>query len=82
MKAFIRNAETTFRHPEDMAKILAYLNERGKLQVSAKTIEELYSDFSEEKYCAGWMGVPDTSEDGDFPYLLEDFADWLSEIDI
>ena len=82
MKAFVKNTEASFRHPEDMAKILAYPNERGKLQVSGKIVEKLYSDFSEEKYCAGWMGIPDGSGDEDFPYLLEDFAEWLSEIDI
>lgn len=82
MKAFIRNTETNFRYPEDMAKILAYLNEHGKLQVSEKTVEKLYFDFSEDRYCASWMGIPDNSYDEDFPNLLEEFADWLSEIDI
>lgn len=82
MKAFIKNTETKFRYPEQMAKILAYLNEHGKLQISEQTVEKLYFDFSEDRYCASWMGIPDKAPDEDFPNLLEEFADWLSEIDI
>lgn len=85
MKAFIKNdkKDFKFRYPDQMEKILAYLNENGKLQISERTVEKLYRDFSEEKYSASWMTIADdSSENNDFPDLLEDFADYLSEIDI
>ena len=71
MKAFERKKVFSFRYPDEMEKILNYLNTVGKIFVSPKKIEELYEDFSEEKYCASWMGVNDE--------LLEQFADWLED---
>lgn len=69
---------STFRHPEDMSKIISYLSEHGEIQVSTKTIERLYEDFSEDSYCAGWMSL-----DGDFPsVVLVNFAGYLESIEI
>lgn len=74
MKVYTKNNDSGYRHPEDMKKILDYLGEHGILHVSGSTIERLYSDFSESEYCAGWMGVDDD--------LLEQFSDWLDEIEL
>lgn len=74
MRAYVPFDRSEFRYPEDMRKILAYLNEHGILQIQPNTVEELYGDFSESVYCAGWMGVDDR--------MLEAFADWLSEYEI
>ena len=74
MRAYTPFDRSEFRYPEDMRKILAYLNEHGILQIQPNTVEELYGDFSESVYCAGWMGVDDR--------MLEEFADWLSEYEI
>jgi hypothetical protein len=73
MKAYERN-ESKFNHPEDMKLILDYLNAHGRILVKESTIEELYYDFSDEKYCACWMGVNDR--------MLEEFEDWLCDIEI
>lgn len=62
-----------FTYPEDMKKILDYLNERGKILVSEKTIENLWYDFSDE-YCASWLCA---HED-----WLERFEEWLTNIEI
>jgi hypothetical protein len=58
-----------YLYPEDMKMILNYLNEHGKILVSDSDIEDLYCDFSDEKYCASWMGVNEQ--------MLEEFEDWL-----
>ena len=70
MKAFEFNLEFNPMYPEDMYKIIAYLERRGKLNVNYNKLEDLYADFSDEKYCAGWMAVNDD--------LLMRFAKWLS----
>lgn len=73
MKVFERNKTFTFRYPDEMEKILNYLNTIGKIFVSPEKIEDLYEYFSDEKYCASWMTVNDK--------LLEQFADWLEGFD-
>lgn len=74
MKVYTKNKAGGYRYPEDMKRILDYLSEHGTLHVSGSTVEEMYGDFSEDRYCAGWMSVDDD--------LLEEFADWLDEIDL
>ena len=73
MKAYMRN-ENKFTFPEDMKLILNYLNAHGKILVSDSIIEDLYYDFSDEKYCAGWMYVDDQ--------MLKEFEEWLNELEI
>lgn len=74
MKVYIKNTNPVYDYPEEMVKILDYLNAHGKLQVSGETVERLYRDFSDDIYCAGWMGVNDQ--------CLGEFADWLAKIDL
>jgi hypothetical protein len=74
MKVFEPFERPQYAYPEDMEKILNYLNEHGKINVKNSIIEDFYYDFSEECYCAGWMSISD--------YILEEFADWLSEKDL
>ena len=57
-----------------MERILDYLNEHGTVLVKPLTIEKLYYEFSEDRYCAQWMCVNDN--------LLEEFSNWLDEYDI
>lgn len=73
MKVYERN-ESCFTYPDEMERILAYLNERGKINVKASTIENLYYDFSDERYCATWMCIDEN--------LLAEFEEWLTDIDI
>lgn len=74
MRAYVLYEPVKFSYPEDMAKIMDYLQHRGKLNVQPKTVENYYFDFSEEKYSAGWIGVN--------LLTLEEFAEWLSEQEI
>lgn len=70
MRVYERNPELEYAYPEDMKRILDYLNERGKILVKELVIERLYSDFSHEVYSASWMSVSESS--------LERFEDWLA----
>ena len=60
-----------YQYPEDMATIIAYLRCHGQIHVPFKKIDELYHNFSEEEYCAGWMHV---DED-----ILKEFEQWLDK---
>lgn len=56
MKAYEPN-KTQFQFWVDMEMILNYLNANGKLNITPKRVEELYEAYSEDVWCAGWMGV-------------------------
>ena len=73
MKAYEPH-KTQFEFWVDMEMILNYLNANGKLNITPERVEELYEGYSEDVWCASWMGV---SEE-----ILEDFANWLSEIEV
>ena len=74
MRAYIPNKKSEFEFPEDMEKILNYLNTNGKLMVDERRVESLYEGYSEDRWCAGWIAV---NED-----RLEEFAEWLSNIEV
>lgn len=74
MKIYIKNSSACYDYPSDMEQILDFLNKNGKLLCSEETVENMYREFSEDRYCAGWMGVDEDR--------LVEFADWLAEIDI
>lgn len=65
---------TDFIYPDEMAKIMNYLNERGCVFVSGKTIEDLYFRFSGSRYSASWMRVCDER--------LEEFEEFLLSYDL
>lgn len=73
MKVYERNEVNNFRYPEEMKRILDYLNKHGNILVKDSVIESLYYEFSDERYCAGWMGVDEQ--------MLEEFEDWLNDYD-
>ena len=73
MRVFEKHASQDFDYPDDMKRILDYLNEHGTVLVKPLTIEKLYYDFSRDRY-AVWLYVDDD--------VLEEFADWLDELDI
>lgn len=73
MKVYERN-DVKFTYPNEMRLILDYLNAHGKILVKDSTIEDLYYDFSDERYCAGWMCVDEQ--------ILEEFEDWLNELEL
>lgn len=59
-------------HPEDMRRIMDYLNERGKVLVSVRAVEGAYYVYSEKRAC-GWRIVDDES--------LADFEEWLASLE-
>ena len=71
MKVWERKIEPNYVYPDEMEKILSYLNQYGTILVNGQTIEKLYREFSNERYCASWMRVDDD--------ILEQFTDWLEE---
>lgn len=76
MKVYKLNRQidwSKFNHPEDMQKIMKYLEDHGEILVSASTIEVFYYDYS-ESVCCGWRTVDETS--------LAEFAEWLDEYDM
>lgn len=73
MRAYSKYEPAEFAHPEDMQRILAYLREHGKLNVSGATVESLYREFS-GTYAAGWLFATDEN--------LQEFADWLNGIEL
>lgn len=74
MKVFVKTVAYEFDYPEDMEKIINYLENRGKLNVNYKTLQSLYYDFSDDKYCAQWMSVDDQ--------MLKEFMNYLESTDI
>lgn len=73
MKAYIQN-KSEFEYPEDMERILAYLERHGTLNISNREVERLYREYSENSWCAGWVEATDRKIAG--------FAKWLSEVDV
>lgn len=77
MKVYTKYENPSYDYPDQMELILAYLQANGELHVSGKTIEKLYREFSDRRYAAGWMSI-----DEDDPWLLEEFANWLEDINL
>lgn len=73
MRVYERKIKFDYDYPEDMKLILDYLNEHGDILVGELVIESLYRNFSNEKYCAGWMSVKEQT--------LEEFEGWLQNYD-
>ena len=57
------------QYPEDVKKIREYLEKIGTLEATDVEIDDYWGLYSEDMFCAVWMGV---NED-----LLGKFADWL-----
>ena len=74
MKPFVRNKEYIFTYPDEMKKIISFLESIGTININYDTLERLYYDFSEECYSASWITV---NED-----ILKEFARWLEDVDI
>lgn len=73
MKNYVydRRKDEDYEFPKDMEKILGYLRDNGNRQVTGKTVERLYREFS-HKRGAGWLSPCDP--------LIKEFADWLDEL--
>ena len=74
MKIYIKSSTIRFDYPEEMEAILNFLNEHGHILCTEETVQRMYREFSDEKYCAGWRCVDEE--------VLEEFADWLAEQEI
>ena len=74
MRVYEKHSSQDFDYPDEMKRILDYLNEHGTILVKPLTIEKLYYEFSEDSYCARWLRVDDN--------VLEEFSNWLDNYDI
>ena len=76
-ESFVCDAD--FQHPEDMKAIMDYLNAHGRVKCTSSRIEDLYYDFSDEEYFAGWMDIVSSSgQIGELGQnLLKEFERWL-----
>ena len=74
MRVYEKHESKDFDYPDDMKRILDYLNEHGTHLVKPLTIEKLYHTFSQDIYLTSWLYVNDN--------VLEEFADWLDKYDI
>ena len=62
-----------FEYPEDVVKILKYLNSHGAVMCTETTVVNMYRQFSDECYDAQWLNPDDD--------ILEHFSNWLAEYD-
>ena len=67
------NKKLKFNHPEDMRKIIEYLEATGKINIDYKFLEDLYYDYSDSVAC-GWRCVDDIS--------LKEFSEYLSRVEL
>ena len=77
MKVFVRKNDYQDVSPsyrEDVRKIVQYLETVGTVYVRPRTVEDLYSRYSNEEYCAGWLAFDDE--------ILEGFSRWLEAIEL
>ena len=73
MRVYEKHLSQDFDYPDEMERILDYLNEHGTVLVKPLTIEKLNYEFSEDRYCAKWMCVNDD--------VLEELSNRLGEYD-
>ena len=74
MRVYEQHSSQDFDYPDEMKRILDYLNEHGTVLVKPLTVEKLYYEFSEDRYRARWLRVDDN--------VLEEFSNWLDNYDI
>lgn len=60
-----------FQYPDEMWKIIRYLEQWGKINVDYMKLEKLYEDFSYDVYYAQWMMVSDKTLKGFTKYLTD-----------
>ena len=65
---FERLNYSRFDYPEDMKKIIEYLESIGKIYITYKEVEDYYYKYSDSVSCS-WRIVDEDS--------LEEFADYL-----
>lgn len=74
MRVYEKYGSQDFTYPDEMERILDYLNRHGTLLIKPFTVQTLYYKFSEDKYCASWVIATND--------VLDEFANWLDELDI
>ena len=65
MRVYEKHSSQDFDYPDEM---------NGTILVKPLTVEKLYYEFSEDRYCARWLRVDDN--------VLEEFSNWLDKYDI
>jgi len=70
-------------HPENLNKIIEYLEANGNINCSIYCIEDYYSQFSYEYYKVSWepLSISTFLTENDYT-ILDGFSNWLSKVDI
>lgn len=71
-----KTSEHIFRHPEDIKTMQNTLFDLGFL-TSDVLIEDLYEDFSEDRYCAGWLILPENPDE--LKERMLEFMEWVKQ---
>ena len=74
MRVYEKHSSQDFDYADEMKRILDYLNEHGTVLVKPLTVDKLYYECSEDRYCARWLRVDDN--------VLEEFSNLLDNYDI
>lgn len=59
-----------YYYPDEMNMILEHLDKVGLRDIPGKKVEDLYREFSDSHYCAGWMAVDEE--------ILEEFTSYAA----
>lgn len=62
-------------YPKDIKRLRQFLDTKGYLEATDAELDDLWRDFSDEKYSASFLSVP--KDDGDERF--EDFIDFMYE---
>jgi len=74
MKVFIPNeGNFKFTYPDEMEKIIKFVEDRGTLNVKYPTLEKLWYAFS-ETWCAEFL-IPDEA-------TMSSFIDWMNDLEV
>ena len=74
MKVFVSSDENfKYTYPEEMAKIIKYIEDRGTLNVKYPTLEKLWYAFSETR-CAAFLIADDAT--------IDEFLDWIHDLEV
>ena len=61
MRVYEKHSSHAFDYPAEMKRSLDYLTEHGTTVVKSLTVQKLYYEFSEDRYCARWLRIDDNA---------------------
>ena len=68
------NIKQEIAYPEDIKKIMNYLEKIGTVNINEDIIRNLWKLYSDDRYCALWL---DPTEEN-----MKEFREYISEMDM